>query len=718
MSKARTIRINRVFLMVVVFLFALIIAKLVYVGLSPVVDGVNIKEFADSRNTKKETIVANRGTIYDSNGEILAQNVNSYTVIAYLSESRTTDPDNPYHVVDKEKTAKLLAPIINMTEERILELLNYDAYQVELGPGGRGLTELVKEEIEALDLPGIDFIKSTKRYYPNADFLSYTIGYAKTDESNNVIGELGIELYYNEILTGKNGYKEYQSDMYGYQIANTEPLIEEAEDGNDIYLTIDTNIQMFVEQAMNTLTEYGVDWASISITNAKTGEILGISSSPSFDPNVKDIESYYDPFVSYTYEPGSTMKIFSFMAAIENGLYDGEELYSSGQLTIGEDKVTDWNTYGWGKISFNRGFYASSNVAATLLAQRLGRDKLKDFYESLGYGKITGINLPEEQTGVINFKYDIEVANAAFGQGMSVTPIQMVQALTSLANNGTVTKPYIVDKIMDGDEIVYEGKREEVRKVASPETIKQVLELMNGVVNSEDSIATGTSYKVDFVNLAGKTGTAQIASSSGGYMTGYYDNIRSFAGVFPYEDPEIIVYGVVRRLTDTSLLPESVKALVEDVSTYLNITSTDIVKEEGTYVVDSFINTSVAETKEDLKNNDFEVIAIGDGSVVIDQYPKKGTTINEKDKIFLLTNGTNKTYPDMTNWSRSDVTSFANLIGLSVTFDGYGYVKSTTAKTGETINLNQTLKVSLEPIYNLEESLTENDKEWQEYNVF
>ena len=182
MSKARTIRINRVFLMVVVFLFAVIIAKLVYVGLSPVVDGVNIKEFADSRNTKKETIVANRGTIYDLNGEILAQNVNSYTVIAYLSESRTTDPDNPYHVVDKEKTAKLLAPIINMTEERILELLNYDAYQVELGPGGRGLTELVKEEIEALDLPGIDFIKSTKRYYQNADFLSYTIVYAKTDE--------------------------------------------------------------------------------------------------------------------------------------------------------------------------------------------------------------------------------------------------------------------------------------------------------------------------------------------------------------------------------------------------------------------------------------------------------------------------------------------------------------------------------------------------------
>ena len=711
MNKARTIRLNKAFLMVVVFLFAIIIAKLLYVGLSPVVDGVNIKEFADSRNTKKETIVANRGTIYDSNGEILAQNVNSYTVIAYLSESRTTDPENPYHVVDKEKTAKLLSPIINMTEERILELLNYDAYQVELGPGGRGLTELVKEEIEALDLPGIDFIKSTKRYYPNADFLSYTLGYAKTDESNNVIGELGVELYYNELLTGKNGYKEYQSDMYGYQIANTEPIIEEAEDGNDIYLTIDTNIQIFVEQAMNTLTEKGVDWASISITNAKTGEILGVSSSPSFDPNIKDIESYYDPFVSYTFEPGSTMKIFSFMAAIENGMYDGEEIYQSGTIKIGEDKVTDWNDYGWGKITFDRGFYASSNTAATLLAQKLGRDKLKDFYESLGLGKITRINLPEEQTGVINFKYDIEVANASFGQGMSVTPIQMVQALTSLGNNGTIIKPYIIKKIVNGEEIVYEGAREEIGKVASPETIKEVLELMYGVVNIDDSITTGSSYKVDIVNLAGKTGTAQIASESGGYMTGYYDNIRSFAGVFPYEDPEIIVYAAVRRLTDSSLLSDAVKSLVEDVATYLNITSTEIVTEEGTYEVDSFINTNVEETKESLTKNGFEVVIIGDGSKVIEQYPKKGTIVNENDKIFLLTNGNNKTYPDMTNWSRSDVTSFANLIGLSVTFDGYGYVKNPTVKKGETINLNQTLKLTLEPLYNLEETIPENDKE-------
>jgi len=708
MKKLKTVRISPIFLMVIVFLFVIIIAKLFYVGLSEVVDGVNIKEFADNRNTRKETIVSERGSIFDSNGEVLAQNVNSYTVIAYLSESRTTDPSNPYHVVDKEKTAELLSPIINMTKERILELLNYDVYQVELGPGGRGLTELVKEEIEALELPGIDFIKSVKRYYPNADFLSYTIGYAKTDESGNVIGELGIELNYNDLLTGKNGYREYQSDMYGYQIANTEPLVEEAIDGSDIYLTVDTNIQLFVEQAMNTLTSSGAEWATISITDAKTGEILGVSSNPSFDPNIKDIKSYYDPFISYVYEPGSTMKIFSFMAAIENGLYDGEEIYNSGSLTIGEDKVTDWNKYGWGKITYDRGFYASSNTAATLLAQKLGKDKLKDFYKSLGFGEITGINLPNEQTGVVNFKYDIELANAAFGQGMSVTAIQMIQALTSLANDGTVIKPYIVKKVTKDGKVTYEGKREEVSKIASPETIKKTLELMNGVVNSKDSISTGLSYKVDFVNLAGKTGTAQIASSEGGYLVGSYDNIRSFAGVFPYEDPEIIVYVAVRKLINTNLLPQAVRELVEDVSTYLNITSTEILTEKGVYKLDSFINQKREDIENNLKENRFEVISVGDGERIINQYPKKGTLVNEGDKIFLLTNGSTKKYPNMTNWSRSDIQNFASLLGISVTFEGYGYAKTLNVKPNDEINLNNTLNVQLAPLFEEEKIKTEH----------
>ena len=366
MKKARTVKINKLFVIVVVFLFAFIIGKLCYIVLSPKVDGIDLAAFAQNRNEKTETIIAERGTIYDALGNPLAQNVNSYTVIAILSETRED------RVMDKEGTAKALSPLINMTEERILSLLNIEgAYQVELGPGGKGITELLKEQIEALELQGIEFDKSVRRYYPNNNFLSYTLGYAKKNDDGSLVGEMGLELSFNKELTGKDGSRTYESDIYGYKIANTPETVEKAENGKNIYLTIDTNIQMFTEQAIKKLQEASsLEWATISVVNAKTGEILGVSSSPSFDPNIKDITNYYDPFVSLAYEPGSTMKIFSFMAAIENGLYDGNEEYMSGTIELEDALIKDWNNVGWGKITFDQGFYGSSNVAATILSQQ------------------------------------------------------------------------------------------------------------------------------------------------------------------------------------------------------------------------------------------------------------------------------------------------------------------------------------------------------------
>ena len=217
MKKTRVIKINAVFIIIVVFIFAAIIFKLLWIGLGNVkVDDKPLAEFASNRDTRKKTLTAKRGTIYSAKGEVLAKDVNSYTVIAYLDPSRTKDEKRPYHVVDKEKTAELLSPLINMTKERILSLLNTKIkscnednteciekvpYQVELGPGGRGITELLKDQIEDLDLPGIDFIASTKRYYPNGDFLSYTLGYAKNNDNNQYVGEMGLELYYNDELT-------------------------------------------------------------------------------------------------------------------------------------------------------------------------------------------------------------------------------------------------------------------------------------------------------------------------------------------------------------------------------------------------------------------------------------------------------------------------------------------------------------------------------------
>lgn len=711
MKKTRTVKISKIFVLVVVFLFAIIIFKLSFVVLSPKVDGIDLTQFAMNRNTVKETITAERGTIYDSLGNSLALNVNSYTVIAYLSESRTTDMDNPQHVVDKETTAEKLSPLINMTKERILDLLNTEGvYQVELGPGGRGITELLKEQIDDLNLPGIDFIKSVKRYYPNRDFLSYTLGYAKTNDEGSIVGEMGLELEFDKELTGTNGFREYESDVYGYKIANTSENVTPAVSGKDIYLTIDTNIQMFTEQAMNKLeTASNLEWATISVVNAKTGEILGVASNPSFDPNTKEIVSYYDPFVSYTYEPGSTMKIFSFMAAVENGLYNGEETYQSGTIKVGENTIKDWNNWGWGTITFDQGFYGSSNVAATLLSQKLGGTELKDFYTKLGYGQKTGINLPNEQKGTINFKYEVEIANASFGQGMSVTPVQMVQALTCLANDGTVLKPYIVKKVVDSktDEVVLENKRTEVGKVASSETIKKMQDLMWGVVNSNDRVATGTAYKTSVVTTIGKTGTAQIASPNGGYLFGELNYVRSFAGLFPYEDPQIIVYVAASKISNSKLLSEATKTLIEDVSTYLGIVTNDTNEEEQSYEISSYVNKKVSDL-DYLNDLNIDVVLIGDGDKVIKQYPSKGTKLNANDKLFLLTNATELKYTNIENWSRNDLKEYANLLGVNFSFTGYGYSKNTNLEN-RTVIKDETIEITLEPKYIEEDNSTKND---------
>lgn len=713
MKRKRTIQSGGKFLFGLFLFVCVFIFQLIRIGVFPVVDGINIKEFASDRDTAKETLTARRGTIYDRNGEVLAQDVNSYTVIAYLSESRTTDPDYPRHVVDVEGTAKALSPILNMKVKTLKNLLTTEGvYQVELGPGGRGITELVKEEIEALDLPGIDFMATTKRYYPYGDFLSYTIGYAKTTEHNEITGEFGVELYYDDILKGVNGYREYQKDLYGYKIAGTTPIVKESVDGSDIYLTVDVNIQMFLEQAIQKLNKISNEFITFTIADAKTGEILGVASNPSFDPNIKNITSYYDPLVSYAYEPGSTMKIYSWMAALENGMYNGSEKFKSGTLKVSDSKVTDWDVSGWGKITYDEGFMISSNVAATKLAQKLGRAKLMDYYKELGFGTSTNLGLPNEFDGKITFKYEIEIANASFGQGILTTPIQNIQALTAVTNEGTLLKPYIVSKIEDAKGNVEQFQRTELRKVASDETIKKVKQLMYDTVNSKSPYALGTNYQVKGYGISGKTGTAQYVSKYGGYASGTYANIKSFAGFFPYEEPEIIFYVSVKDFKSLGTqFSTAIKDVIKDVSTYLNIYGSLTEIKDTRVTLESYINKNTNDIKSELDRKGLNVVIIGNGDRIINHYPEKGTTLNVGNKVFLLTSNNKFTMPNMKGWSRSEVLSYTNLIGITPSFDGYGYVTKQSLKAGTEITADKELSFTLDTKYiKKEEDKKEDEK--------
>lgn len=697
-KNSRIFSIIKISKIATIFLFVVILVKLTYVAISPKVDGIDLNTFALSRTTATKTIEASRGTIYDINNEVLATNVRSYTVIAYLDESRTSDEANPKHVVDKETTAEKLSPLINMTPKQILKLLNTkNVYQVELGPGGRNITELIKEEIEALDLPGIDFIKSTKREYPNGDFASYIIGYAKKNDKGSIVGELGIEGKYNNELTGTNGKTIYQKDAYGYRIANTPEVTEEAKNGYDIYLTLDSNIQLYLENAIKEIENFNIDWATITIADAKTGAIVGSTSSPSYNPNILNITDYNNPLVSYTYEPGSTMKIYSFMAAIEEGLYKGDELYQSGSIQVSDYNISDWNKEGWGKITYDKGFTYSSNVAAVLLSQKLGKEKLLDYYKKFGFGKKTGIELSNEYDGKIKFNYESELASASYGQGITTTPIQNIQALTSLSNGGIILKPYIISKIVDNEgNIVYEGKRTELTKVVSSNTVKKMMDLMDETVNSKDTAVTGYRYHTDKLTLIGKTGTANY-TQNGKYVSGQYSTIRSFAGLFPKDDPKYIIYVSVKKFQGaSSSLGNIIKKMVESVVTYKNLSDKDSNVDESKVInIASYINQGKNETVKLLEKYGLCPIVIGDGEYIINQYPSTNSSVLYGSKVFLVTNGNNITMPNVIGWTHNEINTYAKLIKINYNIDGYGKVINTNIPEGSIIDLNNDLLVEL-----------------------
>ena len=669
--------------------------------------GVSMSKFIENRNINEEVILPSRGTIYDINGNVLAQDVASYTLIAYLDEGRGKDNDGNYrYVVDKKKTALELAKKIDTKYERILELLNKDAYQVEFGTGGKNLSQLEMEAIRDLNLPGIDFIKSTKRYYPNGDFASYLLGYTKNQELDDgntyMVGELGIEGYYNEELTGKSGYIKYEKDGRGNRIANSNEYKEDAIDGDDVYLTIDSNIQLFIENEVKKASkDSNGEWVVMGVMDAKTGAILGYSSTPSFDPNVRNLKNYLDPLVSYTYEPGSTMKTFSYMCAIDSGRYNGKATYQSGYKTYVSEKdkndtvtIKDWNDgKGWGRITYDYGFAMSSNIGvANLLDTVITKKELRTCYEKYGFGKKTGITLNGELAGDITFKYDVEAATAGYGQGIEVSPIQMLQGLSIVGNNGVMLKPYIVSKIVDSNnKTIIENKKEELGRVASEATVSKIKELLRSVISDNLSGGTGYAYKIKGYDIIGKTGTASIYEK-GKYLVGGGQYIYSFAGLYPGEDPEIIVYMAIRKPQDSqNYIAPAVKNVIVNTSKYLSIEEK---KQEAISVkLDNYTNKITTEVKKELENNGIRVITLGTGNKIINQYPQADIDVYKDDLVVLLTNEYNKEMINFKGFSYKEAKNILNLMNVSYDLKGYGYVVNQNIEVGKKIDSDVTLEL-------------------------
>lgn len=703
--------VSRVVIFVTFFLFIVLIVRICYISLFDYkVGNSTISLFIKNRNTKEEIIIPDRGTIYDSNGTILATDMSSYTLLAYLSEKRIDAKGNKSYVEDIDDTSVKLAEILKVKSEDIKQILengkNNNKYQVEFGSIGKGVTEIIKEEIDNLNLQGIDFIKDTKRYYPNGDFASYILGYTinkNIDGNNRIVGELGIEEYYNDELSGKLGYVTYEKDKYGYKIANGREYIEPSKSGSDIYLTIDSNIERFAETAVKAAQEESkAEWVLLIIEDAKTGKILGYSSTPSFDPNLRNMVSYIDPLVGYSYEPGSTMKIFSYMCAVDSGKYNGKETYESGSKTytseIDNSKVTinDWNKKGWGVISYDKGFALSSNIAvANLVETTINKNELKKCYEKYGFGSSTGFTLEREEKGNIDFKYQIEAATAGYGQGINTTPIQHLQALTAIANNGEMLKPYIIDKVVDSDskEVIYCGRKTSLGKIAKTETIDKMKELMRSVINGDNTNSTGYAYYMDGYDLIGKTGTAQIYDyKKGRYMTGESDYIYSFSGMFPGDNPEIIIYAALRRPKDTvNYIAPMIKEVEKNITKYLNIT--DRVKDKEEVMVESYHNKNINDIKRNLESKGINVLVLGSGDKIVEQYPGINTIIYEDDLVVLKSNELNNVMPNLVGLSYKDANNVLKLMNIEYTLEGNGYVYEQSIEEGKVVDTLVNIKL-------------------------
>ena len=673
-----------------VFLFFLIIILILYIqycylSLSDKIYGTDMKKFASNRNTVNNKLVAKRGTIYDIEGNTLALNTSSYTMIAYLDSNRTKDKLNPKHVVDKEYTATKLSQVLDADYDYILKRLNAKAKQVEFGTVGRNITELKKIAIDELKLPGIEFYETTTRFYPNGNFASYVIGYAKANDEGVIEGKLGIESKYDDILKGVDGYYKYQQDKLGYKIPDTPEERVEAINGKDIYLTIDSSIQRFVESAVKDINDkYSNEWILIEVMDAKTGEILGTGSKPSFDPNSIPADmSYYNPLISYAFEPGSTMKIYSYMCAMEKGVYDGTETYKSGSFTVGNNTINDWNGKGWGIIDYDTGFERSSNVAvANIISKYLSKDELYDCYKKYGFGSKTNVELSNELEGSLNFKYDIEILAAGFGQGILTTPIQHLQALSIIANDGYMVTPHVISKIVDANGLETKTNIAKSEKLVSSDTISKIKELMRNVVSKDTG--TGHKYDIEGYDVLGKTGTAQIFENGSYLKDGF---IISASLMYPYDNPEIIIYAAIKKPPEnnTKILSESINELMKNIAKYKNMFESDKhVSNLEIINIDSYLNKDIDSVLESL--NGLNVIVLGSGNKVINQYPFKDTKILSNENILLLTNDTNIKMPNTINWSRNMVNSFCNLISNNCTINGNGYVINQSIEEGNLID--------------------------------
>ena len=515
-------------------LASIAIFRFAQISLFKTSNGQDLTAYHETGTKRSSITEARRGSIFDQQGNPIAMDTTSYSLFAVLR----SDWGDTNLVKDPDVTAKALAKHLGLDRDKILaQLTQNNVYQVEFGNAGQHLSSETKKAIEAENLPGLVFVSETTRKYVNDVYASHLIGYAtaaakEEDQplSAQVLdGKLGLEAAYNVSLSGQDSNQSSSRQLIG----------------KDLHLTLDSRLQNKLEELMSQYqTTYQPEALQAYLVEAKTGKLVAASQRPSFNLNSREgIEAEWkNLMVEEAYEPGSTIKILTMSVAYDRQLYKPGELYQSGSIQVYDQVVKDYNKVGWGQISFEEGLARSSNVAMVNLVNRMGDQEWVKKLGDFGFGKGTDFGLENETTG--NFQFDNPVSRimSGFGQGFSATPIQLLQAYSSIGNQGQMLKVQVVQGLDSAGEF----QARVLGKPISKEAANHVLQLMVDTV--EKPYGTAVSFRNPYVKVAAKTGTAQIADPNGsGYLTGANDYYHSVVTFFPADNPKYMLYMAMKR---------------------------------------------------------------------------------------------------------------------------------------------------------------------------
>ncbi|WP_278628128.1 penicillin-binding transpeptidase domain-containing protein [Thomasclavelia cocleata] len=612
----------------------IVISIILKIGYIQIIDRVNIYNKAVELWQRSFPVEANRGLILDSTNNVLATNLTTASLVVV-----------PSQIKDIEMTAQKISEILNVDTKVMQEKLSKKVSIQRIQPEGRQLDDEVAAKIDRLKLPGVYLIKDTKRYYPKDNYLGQTLGFVGIDNQ----GLLGLELKYDEYLNGNNGSIDYFMDAKSNPLTLYPSVYSAPTTGFDLQLTIDGDIQDIVERELNNAYDtYNPDGIWALAMDPNTGKILAMASKPDFNPNDyksadKDVYNHNIP-IWKTYEPGSTFKIITFSSALNENLFDMDKdtYFDKGYEIVGGARIKSWKKGGHGLQTFREVLQNSSNPGFVEIGRRLGKDKLYEYVKKFGLTEKTGIDLPGESKGIM-FDYDVfnelEQATVAFGQGISVTPMQLVRAVCACVNGGTLYKPYLVDKIIDNysNDIIYEKKPEALRRVISEDTSKKVRDALETVVTD----GGGKNAYIDGYRIGGKTGTAQKAVN-GSYVDGGY--ILSFIGIAPIDDPKIVLYVAMDNPKNcvqyggTTVAPIARKMLV-DILPSMGVEKVSSQRQKAYTFMDTKsvkIENYIGKSKKEVSNPELKFKFIGEGNKVIDQLPRVGEYVEAGSTVVIM----------------------------------------------------------------------------------